>query len=153
MDRPPFLDRSHPENWKALNGLARKVSQATEAAGLDRELIELMNIRISQLNGCSYCLDMHTRLALEAGATIQRIAQLPAWEESTLFDDVDCAVLAIADASTLLPGVEERSAYLAIARHTLGDETFAAVEWAAVTMNAFNRISILSAHPVRARTP
>lgn len=149
--RLPFLDTSDPEAWRALNGLALKVSQATEAAGLERETVELMNVRISQLNGCSFCLDLHTRLAVEAGATVQRLAQLSAWADSTLFDQVECAVLAVADATTLLPPRKERERLLAGARDTLGDETFTAVEWAAVTMNAYNRVSVLSDHPVKPR--
>ena len=62
-----YLDKSDPASWKALNGLALKVREATEAAGLPRSLVELLNVRISQINSCAYCLDMHSRLALEAG--------------------------------------------------------------------------------------
>ena len=145
----PFLDRSDPEAWKALNALALKVTAAVEAAGVDRQTVELMNVRISQLNGCSFCLDLHSRKASEAGATAQRLAQLPAWSESALFDVVECAVLAIAEAVTRLPDPQERRAALTAAHDTLGDEAFTAVEWAAVTMNAYNRGSILSEHPVR----
>lgn len=150
-DRLPFLDRSDPDVWKALNGLALKVSAAAEAAGLERQTIELLNVRISQINGCSFCLDLHTRMAMEAGATTQRLAQLPAWSESTLFDVVECAVLDVAEVTTRLPDPQERRAALASAHATLGDEAFTAVEWAAVTMNAYNRVSILSEHPVTAR--
>ena len=89
----PFLDKSDPETWKALNGLALKVAAAAEAAGLERE----------------------------------------------------------ADAVTLLPDAEERRGRLAAARDLLGDQPFTAVEWAAITMNAYNRVSILSEHPVRRR--
>lgn len=150
-ERLPFLDRSDPDSWKALNGLALKVSQAAEAAGLERETLELMNIRISQVNGCAYCLDLHTRQAIDAGATVQRLAQLPAWRESALFDEVERAVLAIAEATTSLSDPEGRTSVLSGARSTLGDEAFTATEWAAVAMNAFNRISILSQHPVKPR--
>ncbi|CAM4135504.1 carboxymuconolactone decarboxylase family protein [Janibacter anophelis] len=150
-DRLPYLDSTVPEAWKALNALALKVGAAAEAAGLERETVELMNVRISQINGCAFCLDMHTRMAVEAGATLQRIAQLPAWAESTLFDAVECAVLHVAEVTTTLPDATERRAALASARDLLGEEAFAAAEWAAVTMNAFNRVSILSEHPVRPR--
>lgn len=151
-DRLPFLERSDPETWKALNNLALKVAAAAESAGLERETIEMMNVRISQLNGCAFCLDLHTRQAMEAGATVQRLAQLPAWQDSALFDQVECAVLDIAEVVTLLPEPDGRRERLAAARDVLGDETFTAVEWAAVTMNAYNRISILSEHPVKLRT-
>ncbi|HBO53928.1 carboxymuconolactone decarboxylase family protein [Janibacter terrae] len=150
-ERLPYLDASLPEAWKSLNALALKVSAAAEAAGLERETLELMNVRISQINGCAFCLDLHTRKALDAGASQQRLALLPAWRESTLFDSVECAVLDVAEVTTTLPDPQQRGEALVAARRLLGDETFAAVEWAAVTMNAFNRVSILSEHPVRRR--
>lgn len=147
----PYLDKTVPEAWKALNALALKVTAAAEAAGLERETLELMNVRISQINGCSFCIDLHMRKALEAGASTQRLALLPAWRETTLFDSVECAVLDIAEVTTTLPDPQQRGDALVAARHLLGDEAFAAVEWAAVAMNAFNRVSILSEHPVRPR--
>ena len=150
--RLPYMDQSDPEIWRALNGLALKVSKAVEAAGIERETIELLNVRISQLNGCAFCLDLHTRQAVDAGATVQRLAQLPAWEDSEVFDDLDCAVLSVADATTLLPDPGDRRAVLDAAREVLGDEAFTAVEWAAVTMNAYNRVSVLSEHPVKLRS-
>lgn len=148
-DRLPFLDRSHPGQWKALNGLALKVSQSAQEAGLERETLELMNVRISQINGCSFCLDLHSQRALDAGTTVQRLAQLAPWQDSAVFDDVERAVLAVAEVATALPEADRRREELTAARHVLGDEAFAAVEWAAVTMNAYNRISILSQHPVK----
>ncbi|WP_338751523.1 carboxymuconolactone decarboxylase family protein [Janibacter alittae] len=150
-DRLPFLDRSDPAVWKAMNAMAQQVSTVAEAAGFERQTLELMNVRISQINRCSFCLDMHTRMAEEAGATSQRLAQLPSWRESTLFDVVECAVLEVAEVTTTLPDVDARRAALRSAHDVLGNEAFTAVEWAAVTMNAFNRVSILSEHPVKPR--
>lgn len=145
---PVFLDKSHPSVWKALNGVALAVRQAVEAAGISRETLEVMYVRISQLNGCSYCLDLHTTRALEAGASLRRIAQLAAWEESQVFSPEERAALTVAEVATILPAPTERRTALADARATVGDEAFAALEWAAVSMNAYNRVSILSEHPV-----
>ncbi len=150
-DRLPFLDRSDPDSWKALNALSLEVGEAAEAAGFERETIELMNVRISQINGCAFCLDMHTRMAAEAGATAQRLAQLPTWRDAGLFDRVERAVLDVAEVVTLLPEPEERRERLTAARELLGDQPFTAIEWAALTMNAFNRVSIMSGHPIRPR--
>lgn len=55
MLNPIFLDKSDPGSWKALNGVALKVASSAEAAGLDRTVVELLNVRVSQLNGCAYC--------------------------------------------------------------------------------------------------
>ncbi|HSN37086.1 MAG TPA: carboxymuconolactone decarboxylase family protein, partial [Arthrobacter sp.] len=57
--RSVFLDKEHPAAWRALNGLGLKAKEAAQEAGIDRTLIELLNVRISQINGCAYCLDLH----------------------------------------------------------------------------------------------
>jgi AhpD family alkylhydroperoxidase len=62
-----FLDKEHPAAWRALNGLGLKAKEAADEAGLDRTLIELLNVRISQINGCAYCLDLHVGDAVKNG--------------------------------------------------------------------------------------
>jgi AhpD family alkylhydroperoxidase len=62
-----FLDKEHPAIWRALNGLGLEAKEAAEEAGLDGALIELLNIRISQINGCAYCLDLHVGDAVKNG--------------------------------------------------------------------------------------
>lgn len=146
---PFFLDKSDTASWKALNGLSLKVKEAAEAAGLDTRLIELLNVRISQINGCAFCLDMHSRMALEAEETSQRLAVLSTWRETELFNDLESAALSVAEAVTELPDSETRIAELASSRMVLNDAQFSAIQWAAIAMNAFNRVSILSQHPVR----
>lgn len=146
-----FLDKSDPASWRALNGLALKVAEAVEQAGLPRSTVELVNVRISQLNGCAFCLDLHVRLARQAGASEQQVAVLPAWRETTVFSTTERAALMIGEAATELPDHERLQTELAAARAELTDEQFSALQWAAVTMNAFNRVSILSGHPVRLR--
>ncbi|WP_155850233.1 carboxymuconolactone decarboxylase family protein [Arthrobacter sp. Br18] len=152
MDRLFFLDKSDPGSWKALNGLALKVAAAAEAAGLNRALVELVNVRISQLNGCAYCLDLHDRLAREAGASDQHLAVLTAWRETALFDETERAALAIGEAVTALHHDATALAELAGARAVLTEAQYSALQWCAITIDAFNRVSILSAHPVRPRT-
>ncbi len=146
-----YLDKADPGNWRALNGLARKVAAAAEDAGLSRALVELLSVRVSQLNGCAYCLDMHTGYAVEAGVSAQKLAVLPAWRETELFDDLEQAALAIGEVVALLPDEETRLAELAVARAELTDEQYSALQWTAVAINAFNRISVLSRHRVRPR--
>ena len=139
--------------WRALNGVGLAVTEAAEQAGIDRGTLELMYVRISQINGCTFCLDMHTRRALDAGLPATILAQLPAWNESSVFDDAERAALAIGEAATTLPEPTERRTMLDRAREVVGDERFSILEWAAITMNAFNRVSILSEHPVRRPRP
>lgn len=144
-----FLDKSDPTIWKALNGFALQVRDASEAAGLDRALVELVSVRISQLNGCAFCLDLHTRLAREAGQTEQRLAVLPAWREAGIFSELEQAALVVAEAATILPDEETRLADLDGARNLLTDTQYSALQWLAIAMNAYNRVSILSRHPVK----
>ncbi|WP_312856849.1 carboxymuconolactone decarboxylase family protein [Arthrobacter mobilis] len=144
-----YLDKQHPALWRALNGMGLKAKEAAEAAGLDRILIELLYVRISQLNGCAYCLNLHVGQALEHGETQQRIAVLPAWRDTEVFTPKERAALALAEAVTELAGADELERELAEARTGLSDDEFSAVNWLVITMNAFNRVSIVSRHPVR----
>lgn len=146
-----FLDKSDPGSWRALNGLALKVSTAADAAGLGRGVVELLNVRVSQLNGCAYCLDLHHRLAREAGVSTQQLAVLPAWREAGVFTAVERAALAIGEAATVLHDGGNSVAELAAARAVLTEPQYSALQWCAISMNAFNRVSILSGHPVRAK--
>ncbi|MDJ0458403.1 carboxymuconolactone decarboxylase family protein [Arthrobacter sp. NQ7] len=144
-----YLDKQHPDLWKAISSLGLKVQEAAETAGIGRNLLELLNVRISQINGCAYCLDLHVRRAGEAGESPQRLAVLPAWRETALFTEKERAALALAESITELPAQQARDHAEGLARECLTAEEFSAVSWLAVTMNAFNRVSITSHHPVR----
>ena len=148
-----YLDKQHPALWKAISGLGLKVQEAAEQAGIGRGLLELLNVRISQINGCAYCLDLHVRKAGEAGETPQRLAVLPAWRETALFTDKERAALGLVESITELGDERTREQVEATARACLTAEEFSAVSWVAVTMNAFNRVSITSHHPVRRDRP
>lgn len=146
----PYLDKAAPEAWKAAGAYSQAIAKAAADGGLLPTEGELIKIRASQLNGCAFCLDLHTREAREAGVPQQQIDLLPAWRETTLYSERERAALAIAEAATQLPLSEEAQADLYGAREVLGDDAFVAAEWVAATINLFNRISILSEHPVRA---
>jgi len=147
--RELFLDKAQPTAYQAAADLALEVGAAAEAAGLDRRFVELVNVRVSQVNGCAYCLDLHRRRAVEAGESERRLIVLDAWTETDLFDERERAALQLAEAITLLPESHERRYAEDEARAVLGDAAYSAVAWVAITMNAFNRISITSHHPVR----
>ncbi|MGO4229840.1 carboxymuconolactone decarboxylase family protein [Arthrobacter sp. YAF34] len=148
--RSVFLDKQHPAAWRALNGLGLKAKEAAEEAGLDGKLIELLNVRISQINGCAFCLDLHVGDAVKGGESAQRLAVLAAWRDTTLFSDKERAALTLAEAITTISDARTRDHEGAQARKHLTLEEFSAVSWLAITMNAFNRVSIVSQHPVRA---
>lgn len=148
-DEPAFyLDKANPRVWKALVAFRTTVHEATDAAGLPRDVVELLSLRISQINRCTYCLDLHGRQAAEAGVPVRKLNVLPAWREAGIFTVLERVALDIAEAVTLLPDDDERVAVLAGARAELGDERFSALCWAAISMNTFNRLSIVSRHKI-----
>lgn len=144
-----YLDKAQPATYKAAVGLSEQAGAAAEAAGLDRRLVELVNLRVSQVNGCAYCLDLHHKRAIEAGESERRLAVLSTWSETSLFSEQEQAALQLAESITRLPEPDERGYVEDLARAVLGDGAYSAVAWVAITMNAFNRISITSHHPVR----
>jgi AhpD family alkylhydroperoxidase len=145
-----FVDKQSPEAYHALTATAEAVRGVAAAAGLDRLLVELVNIRVSQINACAYCLNLHTGAALRAGETTQRLAVLPAWRDTQLFTPRERAALALAEATTNPADVRAQESGYAEAQAVLSDAETSAVIWVAITMNAFNRVSVMSKHPVRA---
>ncbi|MEP6463673.1 MAG: carboxymuconolactone decarboxylase family protein [Frankiaceae bacterium] len=142
------IDTQNPEAYRAAIAVARTVLRTATKAGLDRTLVELVNIRVSQINGCAACLYVHVRDALAAAETDQRIAVLPAWRDTTLFTDKERAALTLAESITTLPGWRAQAQDYAEVRQHLSADEFSAVSWIAITINAFNRISIVSRHIV-----
>ncbi|KJK59128.1 carboxymuconolactone decarboxylase [Saccharothrix sp. ST-888] len=147
--RRVYVDKQSPQAYRALLATAETVRAVAAEAGLDRRLVELVNLRVSQLNGCAYCLDAHTRAALKAGDTAQRLGVLAAWRDTELFTPQERAALALAEATTTPADATAQDSAYAVAREALTDDQISAVVWVAVTINAFNRVSILSKHPVR----
>jgi AhpD family alkylhydroperoxidase len=85
------VGKHHPAAYKALLAMSAEVENSAAAAGLDPLLVELLKIRASQINGCAFCLRMHTCDALKRGENPDRIAVLPAWDEAGYFSETDRA--------------------------------------------------------------
>ena len=143
------IDKQHRDVYRAQLEVAKAVTVAVEDAGLDRTLVELVNIRVSQINGCAYCLHVHVRDALLGGETSQRLAVLPAWRDTTLFTTKERAALTLAESLTTLPDARTEDQDYADAAEVLTQEQLSAVSWVTIAMNSFNRLSIVSRHPVR----
>jgi AhpD family alkylhydroperoxidase len=144
-----FIDKQSPQAYRSLVESAQVVRAVAADAGLDRVLVELVNLRVSQINGCASCLSVHTRAALRAGEDVRRLGVLPAWRDTELFTSRERAALALAEATTSpADAAAQEDAYEA-AREVFSDDEISAVIWVAITINAFNRVSILSKHPVR----
>ena len=87
----------HPDLYATIGTMAQLAEQAAMGEGLSPLLIELVKIRVSQINGCAYCLCIHTHDALEKGESPERLSVLPAWKETAYFDDQERAALALAE--------------------------------------------------------
>ncbi|MEW1547056.1 carboxymuconolactone decarboxylase family protein [Streptomyces tsukubensis] len=144
-----YIDKQSPAAYQALVRTADVVRTTAAEAGLDRILVELVNLRVSQLNGCAFCLDVHTRAALRAGESTRRLGVLAAWRDTELFTPRERASLALAEATTHPADALAQERAYAEAGQVLNADEIAAVVWVAITINAFNRVSILSKHPVR----
>lgn len=137
-----------PAPYAGLHRMSERAEKAALGAGIDQKAIELIKMRASQINGCAYCLDLHTRDALAIGETTGRLAVLSAWRETTRFTPEEEAMLELTEAVTrisegpLPEADQERIVGL------LGEERYAAAFWVATVMNSYNRVAIMSHHPV-----
>ncbi|AMV40144.1 carboxymuconolactone decarboxylase family protein [Planctomyces sp. SH-PL62] len=109
--------------------------------GLEHPLLELVKIRASQINGCAYCIDMHTKDARAAGETEQRIYALNAWRETPFFSDRERAALAWTEAVTRI-GEGVSDALFAEARGRFSEKELTDLTWAVAAINAWNRVAI-----------
>lgn len=140
MEQRVNIEETKPDAWKALYGLAITVSKSS----LSPILKHLIKVRVSQINSCAFCINMHTKEALHVGETQQRLFLLNAWKETNLFNDEEKAALAVAEEVTL------------IHQHGISDETYqhaekffskekiAEIILETVMMNAWNRIAVSS---------
>ncbi|WGU93079.1 carboxymuconolactone decarboxylase family protein [Paenibacillus dendritiformis] len=138
MTQRPQMNITNPEAYQAMGQLEKYVA----ASGLEPRLLELIKIRASQINGCAFCLDMHTKDARKLGETEQRIYTLPAWRETPYFTPQEQAVLALTEAVTLVAETHvPDDVYNEAARHFEPAE-LGNIIMAIITINAWNRIAI-----------
>lgn len=148
-ERRLVLLKNPPEMLAAMNDLEAKVKSYAASAGITDGFLHLLKLRASQINQCSYCVRLHTRDALEAGESSDRISLIAAWGESEYFDEKERASLALLEAITLISDGQVPSDVYQAAAEVLSEQELAAVEWIAVTINTWNRIAISSRTPVR----
>lgn len=132
------LGKTNAAAYQAMFHLERYV----RGSGIDPTLLELIKIRASQINGCAFCLDMHTKDARLNGETEQRIYALNAWRETPFFTSEERAVLALTEAVTLIAtNAVSDEIYDEVSRYFTQDE-IANLLMAIVTINGWNRIAV-----------
>lgn len=126
-----------PAGFKAMLHLQQHVDQC----GLEHSLLELVKMRASQINGCAYCIDMHSKDARAAGETEQRLYLLNAWRESPFYSERERAALAWTEALTLVSQGEVSDALYDQARQHFSDKELVDLSLAIVAINGWNRLA------------
>ncbi|MFB6285431.1 MAG: carboxymuconolactone decarboxylase family protein [Candidatus Bipolaricaulia bacterium] len=111
-------------------------------SGLESSLLELVKVRVSQINGCAFCIDMHTKDARAGGEREQRLYALDAWRETPFFSDRERAALAWGEAVTQVSGSRVPDAIYAEARRHFNERELVDLTVAVVAINGWNRLAI-----------
>ncbi|HEV7730798.1 MAG TPA: carboxymuconolactone decarboxylase family protein [Candidatus Binatia bacterium] len=129
------------------------VEAAITRSGLDLQLLHLVKMRVSQMNGCAYCLDMHSKDLRAGGESEQRIYLLDAWRESTFFSPRERAALAWAEAVTNVTDGHVPDAVYDTARAEFSEVDLVNLTMAVVTINAWNRLNVAFRMPAGSYQP
>lgn len=130
--------RVFPEALRAMSGL----EEAVHESSLEPELLELVKLRASQLNGCAYCLDMHSKDARARGEQEQRLYVLSAWREAPFYSDRERAALGWCEALTLLPGSGAPDDVFDELARQFDEAEIVALTLAIVAINGWNRFAV-----------
>lgn len=138
------LYRSWPEGYDAVRALDAVIA----SSGLEPLLMELVKTRSSQINGCAYCIDMHTKDARAYGETEQRLYALPAWRETPFFSPREQAALALTEAVTLVSETHVPDDVVDEAARWFTPEELSRLTLAIAMINFWNRLAITARMPV-----
>jgi AhpD family alkylhydroperoxidase len=127
---------------QALQAMLAMENYVSKSSRLEPSLVELVRMRASQINGCAYCLDMHSKDARAAGETEQRLYALNAWRETPFFTDRERAALAWTESVTLISHDHVPDSVYEEARQRFTEEELVSLTLAVITINAWNRLAI-----------
>ena len=130
--------RAAPGSVQALYKLQKYVDDS----GLEHSLLELVKTRVSQINGCAFCIDMHTKDSRAAGETEQRLYGLSAWREAPYYSDRECAALAWAEVVTNISQTHASDEEYESARAQFSEEELVKLTMAIIAINGWNRLAI-----------
>ncbi len=126
---------------QAIKGML-ELEKYVHNSGLERALYELVKTRASQINGCAYCLDMHTKDAREEGETEQRLYGLSAWRESPFYTERERAALAWTEALTIISENDVPDSLYEATRKFFDEEEIVTLTMAIIAINGWNRLAI-----------
>ena len=131
--------KASPEGYKAFGG----VYVTLQNSGLSKELVDLVYLRVSQINGCAFCIDMHTRDLVKRGVTVNKLALVSVWREAgAVFSDRERIALAWAEAVTRVAETRVPDADYEAAAAEFSDKELADLTYAIGLMNVFNRLGV-----------
>ncbi|ELL0594714.1 carboxymuconolactone decarboxylase family protein [Vibrio vulnificus] len=135
------LAQVQPQALTAMLGIENYLADTA----LSTELKELIKIRASMINGCAYCIQMHTTEALKNGIAQQKLFALSAWKESPLFDEAERAVLHLTDDMTKIADAGVSDSVYQTSLELLGEERLAQAMMQIIMINAWNRLALATA--------
>jgi AhpD family alkylhydroperoxidase len=138
MEQRMNIDQAEPAIYKAMAVADNKISSFE----LEPKLRELIKIRVSQINGCGYCINSHTKEALKLGESTQRLFALSAWWETPFFTEEERAVLKLAEQITHISNKGVTDEVYSEALRLLGERKLAQVIFVTITINSWTRIAI-----------
>jgi len=141
--RLPFYTLA-PKSLNAMIALSKSVSQGT----LGERLVELVNLRVSQVNGCGVCVDMHWRALVKAGADPRHLNAVAAWREAPFFSARERAALAWADAVNALPHVDATDAAFREVREHFNETEIAELTYGIATIRGWNVLNLSLRNPI-----
>ena len=135
------------EFWLDGYQALQRLSQLVSDSGLEAGLVELVKMRASQINGCSYCIDMHAKDAHAQGETEQRLYALSAWREAPFFSDRERAALALTEAVTLIAEDHDSQSTVDEAATQFTPDEMTRLLYLIIEINAWNRLAITTGAP------
>ena len=135
--------RHWPDGYQAL----QRLSRAVKDSGLDPGLLELVKMRTSQINGCAFCIDMHSKDARSQGESEQRLYALSAWRETPFFTDRERAALAFTEAVTVIARGHVPTSVVDAAASEFAPDELTRLLYLIIEINAWNRLVISTGSP------
>jgi AhpD family alkylhydroperoxidase len=141
--------KTAPEAAEILRSLERYITKTS----LEPELVELVKLRASQINGCAYCIDMHTKDARSRGESEQRLYGVSAWREAPFYNERERAALAWAESVTLVSEDQVPDEIYNLAKAQFTEKELVDLTWVVIAINAWNRLAISFRTPAGSYQP
>ncbi|MBS0924307.1 carboxymuconolactone decarboxylase family protein [Providencia sp. JGM181] len=143
------LSKSSPDAYNKLIEISNHIDQQAVSLGLEEGFIHLLKLRISQINGCAFCVRLHTQDAQKNNVSIDKIALVAVWEEADYFSEKEKAAFLLAESVNMVHMGHIPNDVYEKAEEYWSDEQLALIEWVSIIIGSFNRIAIASRYKVK----